>query len=147
MKKNSLFFMPVLACVILFVTSCKKDDDPVALTKTEILTSNTWVITSEKINGVEVFTSATPACEQDDIIKFEKTGNKYSREEGAIKCDLSQAETGTWALKSDDTILTFNTGYPTDMKIEKFESTFFVLSFETVLSGIAIKTEVTYSKK
>lgn len=110
MKKTTvctalLFMLAIMACN-------KKNDSP---SKTEILTSGTWKITSmmEDADGngsyeTEFFT-ALPACYQDNYYIF-KTSGQTELNEGASKCDPAdpQIETGTWQFSQNETRLTID---------------------------------------
>lgn len=101
MKKFlSFLVMGIVALSFVGITSCNKDDDDKS--KTELLTSGTWKISSVTMNGVD-FSSLIPACEKDNTTRF--TSTTYTLDEGATKCDEDdpQTETGTWKFIENET--------------------------------------------
>ncbi|MFU8843661.1 MAG: lipocalin family protein [Bacteroidales bacterium] len=109
--------------LLLTLASCKDDDDDKAPSKTtkDYLTAGFWTTTSMAINpaidfgGGMVITdyyTMMPACEQDNLIRFNADGT-ITDDEGATKCDPSAPQTvteGTWQLSSDNASLTVD--YP-----------------------------------
>ncbi len=111
---KNYFLLLALAATVGF-TSCGKDDDDVAPTKTELLTSKTWML-SERVQVTTDSSGTTTnstilACEKDDTYKF-TTDNKYTRDEGATKCDPSdpQTEAGSWVFTDNETKLAVTSG-------------------------------------
>jgi len=107
-----------IACLIVGVTSCKKDATPTpAPTKTELLTGKNWKVTAFTSNpaidwtgtGVMVtdIYAQMQACEKDDLFMFNTNGTTTD-DEGATKCNPADPQTtsGTWAFNSTQTIIT-----------------------------------------
>lgn len=114
--KNYLLLLAVAASVSL--ASCGNDDDDVvAKSKTELLTSSGWKATSLTINPAFDFDgdgvketdllAGEAACNTDDITVY-KTDKTYTDEEGASKCDPSDPQVygnGTWTFNGDESVL------------------------------------------
>jgi len=98
-----------LIALIISVSSCKKDDPQPS--RTALLTAKSWQVTKIEFQvgsspAGEVTSDFQSECEADDIIKFATTG-VYTVSVGADDCDGDQQnETGTWALSSNDSVLT-----------------------------------------
>ena len=114
MKKTTVF---IALFITLGIMACnKKNDSPVNNnpSKTEMLTSGTWKITSfkedEDGNGsyeTENF-PLLPSCLSDNYYTF-KTNGQMEMNENTIKCDPAdpQTETTTWQFTQNETRLTF----------------------------------------
>jgi VCBS repeat-containing protein len=156
MKNFRLLFL-LLVLVTAFV-SCKKDKDPAPPTKTDLLTAKTWKISTSTVNpavdyGVvnqagdtvvftvtdilDFYTKVGATCNNDNTIKFNKTPNSYTREDGATRCspNVSVLETGTWTFNSDETVLALSVpGYaPDNYTITTLDATSLVLT-QTITS-------------
>jgi hypothetical protein len=103
------------ACMTLLAFSgCKKDDDK---SKTELLTSKTWVLKASVISpGIvgpggatitDLYAQQEP-CDKDDELRF-KADKTYTEEEGAQKCngtDPQVISTGNWNFNAAETVIT-----------------------------------------
>ena len=104
--KKGLMLMAIVA--ILFA-ACKDDEtDPVAKTKTEMITSGSWVLSDALLNGSSFF-GTMDDCEKDDFLTFKTNGDAIT-DEGPTKCDPAdpQTETGTWKFSTDEKKITFD---------------------------------------
>lgn len=114
MKKTNLLL--VLVAFLFFFSSCNKDDAAPA-TKADILASKVWRIESHTVNpgrqdqNGQIVTDLFQyygTTYQDDIVKFNRTPNTYTFEEGQTKSDPTGDQVfnaGTWILNSDETVL------------------------------------------
>jgi hypothetical protein len=86
---------------IAFV-SCQGDEE----TKSgkDILTSNSWKVSTYKINGEEI---AIEDCQKDDYLTFAVNGT-YTDFTGTLKCpgSIQTDFNGTWTLSLDEKTLT-----------------------------------------
>ncbi len=104
--KNFLILLFAVASLVVF-QSCGDDDDVTEKkSKTELLTSGTWKLSSAKMFGVS---SPPEDCTADDVHTFQVTGT-YLFDEGASKCDPEdeQSYSGTWELTSNETVITID---------------------------------------
>lgn len=107
MYKNLL----LTGCLVsVLMSSCSKNEDSPAKTKTELLTANVWKIASVGVdldkNGTVDLPYSLEACEKDNTLKF-NTGGSGVSDEGPTKCDAAdpQTEAFIWAFKTNETIL------------------------------------------
>jgi hypothetical protein len=114
MKKLFLFALTVAS-----LSACKKDSENTP-SKTDLLTSKKWRVTSftatystsgggaPTTNTVDQY-AQTPACSKDDFYKF-NSDKTLILDEGATKCGTSDPQTTafTWDLNSDQTKLFIN---------------------------------------
>lgn len=118
--KKALFpaTLTLILLTSLLFTSCTKDEPKKALTKTELLCSAPWKMTSSTIdpgidfgNGVIVtdFYAQFDPCQKDDLIRYFSNGTGVY-DEGLTKCYPldQQMESFTWLFNSDETKLTEN---------------------------------------
>ena len=108
--KNLLFTLAGIATLAL--AGCDNDDDDVTnsveptATRTEIIASNDWIMASsiqtESGRTVDLL-AAQPATAQDDVFKFQPTG-EVRREEGATKemGNSDVVDTGTWVFMNEE---------------------------------------------
>jgi hypothetical protein len=106
----------IMVTVVLTLSQCKittgGDEPTPTASKTELLagkTSKAWVLTSSKIDGVEVFNQASN-CTKDDNMLF-RADKIYEWNEGKSKCrtqDPQVYETGTWEFNSGETEIILN---------------------------------------
>ncbi|MEN9609976.1 MAG: hypothetical protein RLZZ628_790 [Bacteroidota bacterium] len=101
----------VLMILVVFAVSCKKEK-----TKIELLTEKAWLTTAIAVNpGIpagnatitDLFSQLQP-CVNDNMLTF-SADKTYLEEEGATKCNASDAqtvETGKWSLNEGETVLT-----------------------------------------
>lgn len=138
-KKYSLF---IVCLAIVSFSSCKDDDDDnaapaaTAQTATQKLTGKDFLMTnySYKVNDVEEASFADfDECDKDDITRFETNGSMIF-DEGAIKCDSTDAQTETysWAFLSNNTKLTLDFG---DNDVETYDI--------LINDGTTLKLEIT----
>lgn len=112
--KNSFLFGKY-ALLLLFVSalafaSCKKDKDEEDKepTKKELL-SNKWKVSDvTNAGGTSVIGLPVPqiVCLKDNIFTL-KADDTYTIDEGAIVCDPSTAQSGTWKLTDNETKIEF----------------------------------------
>jgi hypothetical protein len=101
-----------LATVLMFSSSCKKDDDDPS--NTDKITGKNFVMTAWTIDppvdiGAGPFSdlfALLPACTKDDITVFNADGT-MTLDEGASKCEQGDPQTtsGTWSFIDNETKL------------------------------------------
>ncbi|HRO48478.1 DUF5004 domain-containing protein [Agriterribacter sp.] len=137
--KNCLLFGKY-ALLLLFIsvfalTSCKKDktDKEEEPTKKELL-SNKWKV-SDVTNegGTSVIGLPVPQiiCLKDNIFTL-KANDTYTIDEGAVVCDPSTAQSGTWKLTDNDTKIEFTqaAGDPLVVTLVEVNTTTLKISYE-----------------
>jgi hypothetical protein len=98
MKLTNYLLLLVIALALTMV-SCKKDTK----SATEILTSKSWKISSQKLNGVA---QAVETCQTDDFLTF-ASGGTYVYNIGTVTCyDGEVTYDGTWILSADGKTIT-----------------------------------------
>jgi hypothetical protein len=126
--KINIYTLSLLAIALVF-TSCKKEEEPdpaPAMTKTQMLTGNNWVVNSMIIdqeygygycsedlgNGTyELFPNCFDDCDLDDFWDFE-TDMSYVNHEGSNICfgvDPILCE-GSWSFNTNETVLEISGG-------------------------------------
>jgi hypothetical protein len=112
--KNYLLLLAAICA--LTVASCSSDKNDALPSKAEMLIKSNWKITERTqvttdSAGVSTTTTALEDCLKDDTYTF-SSGNKFTLDQGAIKCDslAPQISTGTWALTENDNKLTITSG-------------------------------------
>jgi hypothetical protein len=113
MKKQFVFAATALAVLALSFTSCKKDSDnpsptnntPTVKTKTQLISANSWKVTSMVSNGYDIYNIMSP-CEKDNFFMFKANG-AYVQDEGPTKCDPSdqQVENGLWKFINNESAI------------------------------------------
>ncbi|MBC6492714.1 hypothetical protein ACFSQD_17840 [Flavihumibacter stibioxidans] len=119
MKSRKILRLLVLPLATLIITgsSCNKDDDEPAKTKTELLTSGAWKMSAHTVNPAQdldgdgqsddsdVF-ATYDACDKDDLTSFSTNGSGIISE-GATKCDPSDPASYpfTWQWSNNETVL------------------------------------------
>lgn len=101
-----------IAATLTF-TSCKKDEE---LSKTEMLTTGSWIQVGATEDGQDVWDADYEDCEKDDITTFSSDGT-FTIDEGATKCNPSDpqiSDSGTWELSSDEKTITIK-GFPAEI--------------------------------
>lgn len=99
----------LMVAALAFATSCKKDEDSgsnsPAKSKTELITSGSWKISSLVLGGADIWPSQD-ACDKDDLSIFKADGT-YIDDEGPTKCDASdpQQSTSTWKFTNNETMI------------------------------------------
>lgn len=108
MKTMRLLIGLVSLAALIQLSSCSKD--PVPLTKTQLLTQNTWTLTSVTYAGMSI-PGATFTGQL--IFKTDKTYT-FSLSATAVGVDpIDVTETGTWTLSSDEKSFTMTSNDPT----------------------------------
>jgi len=114
MNKNIFIYSIALALatVLMFSSSCKKDDDDPS--NTDNITGKNFVMTAWTIDppvtiqGVSYSNMFTfmPDCSKDDITIFNADGT-MTLDEGATKCDAGDPQTssGTWSFVDNESKL------------------------------------------
>jgi len=99
--KSLYYFVLSMFLSIAFV-SCQGDEETKA--GKDILTSNSWKVSSYKINGEEI---ALEDCQKDDYLTFAANGT-YTDFRGTLKCpgEIQTDINGTWTLSQDEKLLT-----------------------------------------
>ena len=149
----------LIALISISLFSCEKDDDttepttPIAQTNTEKLCGKNFITSDYTLirNGVTIITgldtNSIPACEQDDIQRFE-TGGSLAFDEGATKCDPTdpQTEAGNWAFYDSETKLIFEPGPDADtLNIITNNGTVLTLGGSFIIMGDTIEYRQTYT--
>lgn len=143
MKKVSRFILILLTVSLAF--SCKKKEaEPSPLQK--LIGKWKTLSGSTTVGGVS---EPAQACELDNIIEF-KTGDVYTVDEGATKCDPSSPQTssGTYALSSTGTTLNINdpsTSISVAFEVLELTQTRLRIKANNVL-GLGIVAEYSYEK-
>jgi len=78
--------------------SITQDATPVSVTPTELLCSQTWILTGMMVNSQDEFVTMLE-CDKDNQITFDRNGS-YVLDEGPKSCTPSSSQTtsGTWSL-------------------------------------------------
>ena len=88
------------AAIVLFTTSCKKDNETCTLSSSSI--TGAYKIASvlykadAQTPAVDIITTYD-ACEKDDILTFSSNGT-WTQSEGATSCSPSNSGNGNWSL-------------------------------------------------
>ena len=112
--------------IIIGFTGCSKDDDEpaVVVTKTQLLTKESWKQVNSEVSTGGAFTSDWASwddCDKDDLTTF-KTDKTYQATEGATKCnpaDPDLIDEGTWDFNSDETKLIMDVLSTTIVKLDE----------------------------
>lgn len=101
----------LIAIAMFAIASCKESEDdstPTAKTKTELITSGSWMVSDMLINGTSFLAFMEP-CEKDNFMTF-KTNGTFITDEGATKCDAADPQTTTdnWSFSSDEKKVTID---------------------------------------
>lgn len=138
----------LLAILVLTAIGCKKKDDPApvaAQTKTELLTASSWKVDAAGLdqdrNGTIDLSlmTAIPVCTTDNTILF-KTNNTGVTDEGAAKCNATDAQTSNfnWAFADAETNITVSNSTLTPIngksKVLVLSATALTLSKDTTLA-------------
>lgn len=112
--KNSFLFGRYVLIFLFFSAfmgvSCKKDktEDEKELTKKELL-ANKWKVSDiQDASGTSYigYPIDQIQCLKDNTFTL-RADNSYTIDEGAVVCDPSTAESGTWSLTNSDTKIEF----------------------------------------
>lgn len=136
--KKLLAFSTIAVITTVICIGCKKDNNAVAKSKTQLLTEKTWKLVKleQRINTADPWSDITAAnympCELDDIFTFTSAG-VFTETEGATKCSPSDpdlVDSGNWSFQSNETILRFAGGGSTeDATIETLDASTLKFSF------------------
>jgi hypothetical protein len=154
---KSISFKALLAMfglLAIISTSCKKDKDE---SKTDLLTGGNWqmsALTSDPAfdwfgTPVTNIYAQLPACIKDDLTVF-KTNGTVNFDEGPSKCETNdpQTTTGTWALSTDEKVLSVTTDGETESwNIEELKGNTFKAHYEIQEDGVTYTLSVVYQKK
>ncbi len=102
--KFKITLVALVVCTA-FIYSCKDEDSSTpAKTKTDLLTTGSWIGTDLLANDTSIWNIFVSSCSKDDFTKYNSNGTSLT-DEGATKCDPSdpQTEAGTWKFISNDT--------------------------------------------
>lgn len=123
----------LIAIAFFAIASCKEstdDETPTAKTKTELITSGSWIVSDMLVNGTSFF-ALMDACSKDDFMTF-KTNGTVITDEGATKCDAADPQTSSdnWSFSTDEKKITIDgdlgdltTLTATDMVVTMMDST------------------------
>ncbi|HEY6975629.1 MAG TPA: lipocalin family protein [Chitinophagaceae bacterium] len=94
----------LIAAMALF--SCNKDDDnnPPEITMQSL--AGDYMITSAKVNGIDVLDTYLDPCQQDDVYTLQADGT-YTITDAGTTCNPRSDTTGTWSLSGN--IITIGT--------------------------------------
>ena len=143
--KNSILFGKYILLFAFFSTSilisCQKDKDeePATPTKKELL-SNKWkVVDVKNAGGTSVIDAPFPqiVCLKDNIFTL-KADDTYTIDEGAVVCEPSTAQSGTWSLTSNDTKIQFTpaTGDPLTFDLIDVNATTLKIAYAITGTGL-----------
>ena len=145
MKKNIINLCLVGSLLFFGVISCKKSNDAVGKSRTELLTQAAWkLVKDETKTGTGPWIDQTPfysPCEKDDNFVIKLNGT-YELNEGATKCsptDPQIYETGAWVfLNNEAQIKTTSTGSSSSdtVSIDQLDENTLITSSSEVISGV-----------
>jgi hypothetical protein len=149
--KSTLFNPRLLAAVtaIIFISSCKKNNDDIIYNRTELLTRAPWIQVASEIssNGNGFYTdpqwASAPACEKDDVLIF-RANQTYEVNEGTTRCDPSDPFifiSGNWYLSNDQATLTVGSETVT---INQLDQSTFQVSYQYNNGGQQVVQRDTY---
>jgi hypothetical protein len=163
MTRNLISFLCLTA--LLVFTACEKDEASSssdgsggqALTVTERLASNDWVITSyvvspeEDCNGAmvsQLFPDCFDDCDIDDILNIYEDGT-YTLSEGAVFCTPNSDEiyeSGEWTMNSNEDLITFaiDSPFPYNYAIVSVTNQTITLEEAYEESGVDHTNTITY---
>lgn len=145
MKKSIIAF----SCLALLFGSCKKDKDENPAVTTENI-AGTYTLGSVTIktgaSAEQDYTAAyyDEACERDDQIVLNANGTAAYTDAG-VKCDPAGDETGTWALTSNNTRISFDG--TDEMSIVSFDGKVLKIGETDNSSGTTITYTITLNKQ
>ncbi len=123
----------LIAIAFFAIASCKESTDdskPAAKTKTELITTGSWIVSDLLMNGASIY-AFMDACSKDDFMTF-KTNGTVITDEGATKCAPADPQTSSsnWSFSSDEKKITIDgdlgdltTLNETDMVVTMMDST------------------------
>lgn len=151
-------FTKKAALIILtgaIMAGCQKDDNnnSTGATKTELLTSGNWKITSDYYDPAVDYNgdgqveneviSFYSACDKDDLLIF-KTNGTLTLDEGASKCDPSDPQviqSSNWKFSSNETVIVVGPA-GSEQSIQLLELSSTTLKIKVVFTELG----VTYSE-
>jgi hypothetical protein len=139
--KNLKLSAAVLAGLMVVFSSCKKDKDEAApsKSKTEYLTTaKGWKITGYTIAGQSVYNIYVDACEQ-SAVEVYKTSGSYDHTY-ADKCD--EDYDGTWKLTNNDSQIEID-GDP--FKIDELNGSTLKYSATESIGGASVTTQYIFT--
>lgn len=156
MKSSSLrrILAIPLSLMVIAGSSCNKDNDEPAKTKTELLTSGAWKLASHLTNpaqdldgdgqsdDTDVF-ATYDACDKDDLTTFSTNGSGLVSE-GVLKCDPSDPASYpfTWQWNSNETILSL---LGQDFTLLELTGSTLKVSFSYSDSGVTYTETMTFT--
>lgn len=144
----------VILCIFV-AFGCKKEDQP---TLTENLSKSSWRKTQILISADSVAPDTIPnievlsgACKADNIWSFDASNNTFTLDEGATKCNPSDAQTKDHGIiqeqENGKKLLVDGDGTNEIWEIESFSAAAFRVSyFGRNSSNQLVKFRVTFSK-
>ena len=112
MEKVNYFILFLLSANFFIFNSLSKNDssNPSVKTKTELLTQNSWSLTSATAAGGFSVRNYLLDCQKDNVYTFHTDGTG-SADENALKCNTGDPQTNafTWNFQSNETILFIST--------------------------------------
>ncbi|MCS6794777.1 MAG: lipocalin family protein [Raineya sp.] len=143
--KRLIYFALMLSVAFIGVFSCKKKD-PEPTPRQKIL--GRWKMTAGSIT-IGGNTEQVAPCTLDDITEF-KTGDVYTIDEGATKCNSSDPQTrsGTYVLNEAGTTLTINDpsiGIGIVFQVLELTNTTLRIKADNVL-GLGVNVQYSYQK-
>lgn len=150
MKFNHYLLCMCMIVLVFLAESCKKKkkESPIA-TKTELITSKSWIYSSLKFSpAIRIESFPIPisdiypfmqACTLDNFMTF-KSDHTFISDEGTLKCDTTvpQTTSGTWSLNPDETKIVFSSfnGFEEEVIFDLIELTYEKFSFRYIINGI-----------
>lgn len=150
MKKLLLFFVAALMLSVVFVSSCKDEDDDLDL-KT-VLTTGKWYPETVDITMTALGKSNTYTlqdCEKDDYLEFKADGS-LTATNGTVVCDDDETaagatESGTWSLSNGDKTFTFlQDGSPMVYTVKSFTETKITLTQDYTTTDLTTGISINY---
>ncbi len=145
----------ILGCSLIFgltFMSCSKDDDDndsVAMTRTEMLCSGDWTMTSSNyvMNEVEFDLMALmDTCSWDNFTTYSTDGTLVM-DENIDVCELaSQTIDGSWEFSEDETVLSVVMGDTIDFNIVSISESEIALSADEDMLGVTVTMNMTFSQ-
>lgn len=160
-NQNAILLFVLTLSLTVVLSSCKKDKDVAPQTRTELLTNSNWKMTASTVSPeVPIYNdegniigmsgdeyAQMEPCFKDDFTKF-STDYTVIFDEGATKCDASDPQTtsGTWAFKTNETILTVSEdGFTMDLKILEITQSTLKLQYSDTYDTETYTYTITFS--
>jgi hypothetical protein len=125
----------LLLLLSLFMTSCDKEE---IVPNEDIITKNGWLVTSmvitNEVGSFEVI-NEFESCELDDIVFFEEENNRFTKDQGATKCNEEEEQfehLGYWTMlaNGEKIALAMEDGEVRNMEIREIMEGHLVLHWE-----------------